>query len=304
MGAYHHEELVAALHVRLGDGPAELFLGQLAGIVATLAERWQVDMREPMGGGGRSVVIAGRRAQQDVILKVSPVPDELTGEIAALQAWSTTSSIAQSSIAPAVLEVAPAEGAYLMERILPGERVRLHGPPTAHDLDRIASIFETIAQSSAHNTVPAAIDVLQERSRGLAPDLAQGWPPECPPPVEVLQSRVQHALQRLPAGTALLHGDCWKGNILVGDQRWMAIDPYGWQGRIEIDIALFSVSAGWGDNYESWRDGLARRLPIDVGVCDDAARIWAVDRCAVACRYGYSAATRVPTLLALSDRLS
>ena len=54
-------------------------------------------------------------------------------------------------------------------------------------------------------------------------------------------------LAELNGDTGLMHGDCSRGNLLMGEGRWWLIDPRGVRGDWQYDVAV----AAWKCRYSA-----------------------------------------------------
>ncbi len=94
--------------------------------------------------------------------------------------------------------------------------------------------------------------------------------PHLPPPlarrVETLARDLPNRLPKHPR-PALLHGDCWGGNVLVSHGALAAfIDPACYYGHAEVDVAMLGLFNRPGDVFEKGygrpEPGAAERMPI------------------------------------------
>ena len=84
--------------------------------------------------------------------------------------------------------------------------------------------------------------------------------------IENLARDLPNRLPKHPRA-ALLHGDCWGGNVLVSRDRLAAfIDPACYYGHAEVDIAMLGLFNRPGDAFERGygtpEPGAANRMPI------------------------------------------
>jgi streptomycin 6-kinase len=203
-------------------GPAfDAWWDSLPQRTATLAERWGLDLGEPIPRGNTSLLIRCRRGGRGAVLKLSPDAELAAEEARALRAWQPSGRV------PAVWED---EGdALLMEAIEPGTPIRdgprretaalralldgLHAAPS----DGFPSLAERVEFIYAH-WIPRLRGVADmERARDVALELAAGY--EGPP--------------------ALLHGDLHLGNVLDGTRGLVAIDPRACAGDPDFDAVDF-----------------------------------------------------------------
>lgn len=76
--------------------------------------------------------------------------------------------------------------------------------------------------------------------------------------IERLAARLERWIDE-PARPALVHGDCWGGNILVRDGKVAAfIDPALYYGHAEMDLAFSTMFATFGEDFfAAYRDHAA-----------------------------------------------
>jgi streptomycin 6-kinase len=205
-------------------GPAfEAWWESLPQRTAVLAERWGLELGDPIPRGNTSLLIRCRRGGEGAVLKLSPEVELAAEEARALRAWEPTERV------PAVWEY---EGdALLLEALEPGTPIAdgprrdsaelralldgLHAAPS----DGFPPLAERVEFIYAH-WIPRIRGVSAEDME-LARDLAATY--ERPP--------------------ALLHGDLHLGNVLDSARGPVAIDPRACAGDPDFDAVDFVL---WG----------------------------------------------------------
>lgn len=201
---------------------AEAWFGELPGMLATLAERWQLDLGSPIPRGSVSAVYQCRMADgRPAVLKASPDRARLAFEAAALQAWHTVHT-------PAVIALDAQLGALLLEAIEPGTPLDLSlaHPGTDQIAELLSALHESGIPNPSYPTAMRRVIYLFSASARLYerhPELTALIPPQ-------LYQRGHQLATRLAehhGPVVLLHGDLTPGNILHGGARrgLVAIDP-------------------------------------------------------------------------------
>ena len=214
------EEVRRRLTARFGAGVGT-WLDDLPRLLATLVDRWQVELGPTVPRGGMSVVVRCRTGDgRPAVLKASPDRTRLANEAAALGRWATTH-------VPQVYAVDERAGALLLEAVTPGT-------PLAESpvLPRAAGVAELLTSLYGNGVPDPAYPVLAQRVAYLFesgrkpyardPALSQVVPPS----LYERGRQLAIGLLRHVAPTALLHGDLTPGNVLDGGDRGLvAIDP-------------------------------------------------------------------------------
>jgi streptomycin 6-kinase len=219
--------------VRATFGAAgENLLRDLPGIVAESKARWRLELFAPFDNLSFNYVAPGRLADgTQVVLKIGvPANKELHAEIATLRLYGGKGMVR-------LLDAAPEQGVFLLERLLPGSS--LVSEPDDSRATRIAA--ETMRalrltepdQHSFPTTADwfAGLQKLRNRFAG-----ASG------PFPERLVSTAEELSTQLHASSAtnvLLHGDLHHDNILCSDLNWVAIDPKGVIGEPCYEVGAF-----------------------------------------------------------------
>lgn len=230
------------------NGPE--WLAALPARLSDLASRWALTVGEPFA---LSVNWVGAARWQDraVVLKLSPSPEALAREVAALRAYA-----AAELPVPEVLRHEP--GAYLMDR--------LDGP----------SQWPAAGWSAEHDAAGAhTAGALLARLRGVMPANPQPFEPlnmvaaalhePAPGVPPALLDRARSLLGELSAGQPqqLLHGDLHHGNLLWHGNHLHLTDPHGYWGPFGFEVGAWLRNPSPG--FEARADLgplLARRVAI------------------------------------------
>jgi streptomycin 6-kinase len=205
---------------------------QLPGVLATLTDRWHLDIGEQIPRGSVSVVYRcrlpdGRRG----VLKVSPDRARIAAETAALKAWHTVH-------VPGVIASDVALGALLIEAVEPG--VPLDAPAGDASSEAISELVGALHLGTPNPSFPPVAErvaylfrsseALYRRDAGLTVVIsketyARGW-------------ELAKRLARLDHRDVLLHGDLTPSNILIGGEErgLVAIDPAPCIGDAAFDV--------------------------------------------------------------------
>jgi streptomycin 6-kinase len=285
------------LVTRFGAG-AESWWERLPGVVAALAERWTLDVGEPVGRGNTSLVVRCRRADgRGAMLKLTPDPDLAAAEASALAAWSASRRV------PELWGTDAAAGALLLEAI-PGETqvgrdvpladvaaliAELHAAPAPGDPasppGRVAAPGDPAAPPtdlvSPHDGVAAPGDPVSPPDRVAAPGEpvplgdrvefvfghwiarhARGGAIAAVPVARLERGRgLARALVAAAGPRVLLHGDLHPGNVLDGGARGLvAIDPRPCIGDPAFDAVDWVF---WGADDPAPGSRAAARSPSD-----------------------------------------
>jgi streptomycin 6-kinase len=202
------------------------WLATVPGTVAALAERWGLEIGEPLRGGVLSCVFAVSTAEGDpAVLKLAGPWDRPADEIACLERW-------QGVGAPLLLQADPDRGALLLERIEPGTSA-VEAEPAA-----VASLVECL-----HLAPPPGMRELADVARGrVERALADG---------RASSYQADWAIARIDAlgadapAPVLLHGDFDERNILASASRGLvAIDPLPCVGDPAYDAGHWAQANG------------------------------------------------------------
>lgn len=214
---------------RAEPGGAE-WLDRLPGIAADCADRWQLELGEPIPAHISLVVTATSADGAPAILKVNFPEEESEHEADALAHWAGVGAVA-------LLDHDPERRALLVERCEPGTQ-----------------LWAVEDEEEANSIAASALRRLWRATPDEAPyrrldDLANRWAEELPARWEQLGGPFERAL--LDAGVSLLrelgptqselvvaHQDFHGGNLLrAAREPWLAIDPKPVLAEREFDTA-------------------------------------------------------------------
>jgi streptomycin 6-kinase len=268
-----------------GDA-GRVWLGELPGRIAGLAERWRIVPGEPFGEEGAVSWVAPATTARggEAVLKVFLPDIENALEADALRHYDGRG---------AVRLLAEEPGAMLLERLRPGTSLW-----AVEDDDRATEILASVADELWR---PA------ERRHGfrlLASD-AERWAQEIPQDWERAGRPFPRSLAELGARLAaelavsqgeqvVLHQDLHGGNVLAAERSpWLAIDPKPLVGEREFDLA-----SRIRDDRDHITEALAQRrldlLTRLLGLDRERARGWAIVH---ALAWGYQGRAVVPEMV-------
>jgi streptomycin 6-kinase len=219
-----------AQHMLLLHGAAgQVWLDQLPGLVAFLAERWQLEIGKPFANLSYTYVAQARQANgTPVVLKVGVINPELLCEIAALAVYDGRG-------AARLLAADEDEGALLLERLEPGTAL------TQLQDDEQATAVAAEVMKQLWRPVPSGhyFPTTVRWAEGLK-RLRMTFDGGSGPFPERLVAMAERLFAELLAQSdepVLLHGDLHHENILsAGGQSWRAIDPKGLVGEPAYEV--------------------------------------------------------------------
>jgi streptomycin 6-kinase len=250
------EDLTAHLIRRLGD-PVTSWCDGLPALLASLAERWRLELGAPflVGNRNRSAVFRCVRADgMPAVLKLSPDLPAMAEQVATLKLFGPGGRV------PAVLNADVDAGAVLLERIEPGTPVRdLPEPPSATqwaELMRGLHVATVPPDYSRHlrDQCDKAFDGIGRRASDPV-SLAD---------VETGAARARALLATEPA-RVLLHGDLHLANVLDGgpSRGLIAIDPGACFGDPCFDAVDYLLNGAGREGIETRCAALAAASELD-----------------------------------------
>lgn len=284
---------------RFGAG-AEVWFGELPGMLAALAQRWRLQIGPPIPRGSVSAVYwcqmtDGRRA----VLKASPDRTRLAFEAAALGAWHTVRT-------PAVIALDEQLGALLLEAIEPGTPLAVSS--ACPSVDRVAGLLTSLHQSGVpdplYPAVAQRVAYLFDVSARLYqrhPDVTALIPPELYQRGHALATR----LAQDDRPVVLLHGDLTPGNILDGGpgRGLVAIDPAPCCGDASFDaIDLILWQADDLQVIQTRTERLAAATGMDAQRLSDWCAAFAAMSALELASQGKGSGPRIETLLELASQ--
>lgn len=195
------------------------------------------------------------RGDEPVVLKVFVPTEEAMREPLALKAIAGRG-------AARLLDFDAANGAMLLERLMPGEMLVGHS-------DAVRVTCE-VMQTLWHCSPPTVFPGLADWTRSLDGPAAQGLPSS-------LLGRAHTLRESLLAGAdkpVLLHGDLHPMNILSDGAGWRAIDPKGIVGEPAFDCAAFLINRP--STFREDLDMFARTLKIERARIEGWAFVYAL----------------------------
>jgi len=280
-----------------GSAEGNAWIAALPALIAGLADDWDLAAGQLIQHGYHAVVIAARRGDRPVALKVAWPPEQVAAEAQALAAWRGRGAVK-------LLAYDVPRGALLLERL---SHVRsLASLPLADAAVQAGSLLRTLA-IEAPASVPSLQPIAAElaatftgRQRVLGDPVPGAW--------LILAGQLATALAR-DTERLLVHTDLHYGNVLASDrpgQPWVAIDPKPAAGAPERSTAELlwtradelsgpraviglldtlvehggltrSKAVAWSfvRSIDYWLWGLANGLTIDPGRCQRvASALW------------------------------
>jgi streptomycin 6-kinase len=193
--------------------------------VRSAAQAWRVTVDEWLETDS-SVVAYGHRGADPVVLKVVKAHGDewRSGEVAA--------AFGGRGVVRVLEHVG---GAVLLERARPG-RGLFELTRDSHDASATAILADVIA-AMVPNAAPAGCSTVADWGRGFARYRASG-DRQIAPALVTEAAAVQASLEGSQRNARLLHGDLQHYNVIEDrDRGWLAIDPKGVVGEVEIEIA-------------------------------------------------------------------
>ncbi len=273
-----------------GETAGRAWLDGLPGLLAGVADRWELRLGEPYGLSMNYVTSAVRADGTPAVLKLSPPAGELRYEVAALRHFGGSGAVR-------LLAADVDAGAVLLERAEPGE---LLTALQARD-DEAATRIAAEVGIALHRPATAPLRTVDDWARAAFGWLRGRYGGGTGPLPAALLDRAEAEHAELVASSAppvLLHGDLHHDNILTSDRGWLAIDPHGVLGEPAYEAGpLLRNPIGLGGRPDL--DAvLARRVPIlaeAYGVDAERIRGWGRAHNAVSLIWDHEDGDRVDT---------
>lgn len=216
--------------VSIWGAEGSAWLDRLPALVDEFARRWSLESLEAPFEQSYNYVLAARRRDEPVVLKLGVLRAELRSEVAALRLYDGDGAVR-------VLEADPDHGALLLERLLPGE------PLATLAFEDDAAAIAIAAHALARWRRPAPPDhtfpTIADWGRGFERIRARFGGGTGPLPAG-LTGRAESLFSELLASSGppvVLHGDLHHGNILSATREpWLVIDPKGVVGEAEYEV--------------------------------------------------------------------
>jgi streptomycin 6-kinase len=258
--------------VTSADGEAgRRWLAELPGIVDRARRRWLLELAAPFEGGNFAYVApATLPGGSAAVLKVSLVDEETRHEADALTAWAGNGAVR-------LLDADPAEGALLLERLVPGTSLEEHP-----DRDEAVGLGCGVLRR-------LWVDLPPGHPFAAVSELASRWARELPErhlATRVLDDELVGravdaclALSRETATPVLVNRDFHLGNVLSATREpWLAIDPKPLAGEPVFDTGHLLRSLLPRRPERKRVHELAHRLAAELEVDAEAVRAWALVR--------------------------
>jgi streptomycin 6-kinase len=215
----------------------DAWLSVVPGIAERCAERWGLQLGEPLQGGSVGRVFACRGPQgQDLVLKLSPPLTSVEEEARALLHWGGKGSAT-------VVDWSGPDSALLLERIRPGIYIMERDRSRTDDDLAVRAASDVL--NSLHSVPPPAPGVFpsfEERLRWWLDYTARYGEPDAAGTAMLPKlERCALALHASAKRKTLLHGDFVAKNLLLGpDGRYVAVDPIPCIGDPCCDVGQFT----------------------------------------------------------------
>lgn len=211
------------------DGAA--WLASLPDLIERCARRWGLAVGSPFANLSYNYVAPATRADgAPAVLKLGVPRDELSTEIDALRHYAGLGAVR-------LLAADEAEGALLLERLIPGDPL---APLAATDdeaataiaADVMAALWRPASPGHRYPHVAGWFAGLAE----LRAYFAGGTGP-FPAQLVARAEALSAELLATQADPVVLHGDLHHDNILAAGDAWLAIDPKGLLGEPAFEAA-------------------------------------------------------------------
>lgn len=209
----------------------EAWLATLPDLIDRCARRWDLTIGPPFDNLSYNYVApAALAGGAPVVLKLGVPRDELSTEIDALRHYAGSGAVR-------LLAADEAEGALLLERLLPGDPLALLAATddeaaTAIAADVMAALWRPTPAGHRYPHVAGWFAGLAE----LRAHFAGGTGP-FPAPLVARAEALSAELLATQIDTVVLHGDLHHDNILAAGGVWLAIDPKGLLGEPAFEAA-------------------------------------------------------------------
>lgn len=208
------------------------WLERLPGLIADARGRWSLTLGEAFAYPSLSLVAPAARADGSAaVLKIGFLADELACEIEALRLYGGRGCVH-------LYDAVPADGALLLERLLPGTSLEHVADDAAATSIAAGAMLAMWRPAPTEHRFPTVTDWLGGLRR-LREHFAGGTGPLPAGLVERAEGLGADLLAS-QAEPVLLHGDLQHYNILRAEREpWLAIDPKGVVGEPAYEVGAF-----------------------------------------------------------------
>jgi streptomycin 6-kinase len=238
---------------------------RLPSLVAERARVWELVLEEPFEATYHWVA-PGRRGSTEVVLKVGIATEEgdLAREAAVLAAWDGAGAVRLLEV-----DVSADCAALLLERVRPG--TDLTALPDEEAFPLLGRVGRALHASSAARPAAAVEPAALAELRAGHPLL--------PSSVTSAAADRLDGLLASAAAPVLCHGDLHHGNVLLGGDGPVAIDPRGvWaEPALDVSVAMLNPLGMLPRDRSALAALLERRLALlcpAMGVDADRGRAW------------------------------
>lgn len=213
--------LLSHLRSDLGSDAEATVEGRL-GVARRLAREWRVVVDGWLPGATCSLVLTGRRGDEEVVLRTPVTAWEIEASLRALLAFAGRGGVE-------ILASDSESGTTLMPRLRPGHT--LAEVPEEEAVEAAAGLMRLMRGTAGSG--PTVGEYLQTTLEAcplpssLRPDLAGD------------AARLTRSLLDTSPPPAMLHGDLHHFNVLRHGSEWIAIDPEGMVGDPAYECAAF-----------------------------------------------------------------
>lgn len=232
------------------------WLQALPGLVAELAERWQLTVKAPFALSYNYVAPVVRADGTEAVLKIGVPSPELTTEIAAQELYAGRGMVQ-------LLEIDHPRRAMLLERLRPGTPLaRL----AAKDDEQATLIAAQVMQQLFLPPPPVHPFPTLDRWLGSIDEHRRRYGGSGPLPARRFEQAEAYRDELLASEgpPVVLHADLHHDNILqAGHAGWLAIDPKGVVGEAEYEVGTL-LHNPWSDllHWPAPRRTTVRRVDL------------------------------------------
>ncbi len=220
--------------VSIHGQPGQEWLDNIPTLQADLVARWSLRDIQPLHDLSYNYLVYGITSENlPVVLKMGVPHPALNAEIQSLKEFDGKGAVR-------LIDADPLQGALLLERIIPGDDLRII--PDDRAATRIAAgVMKELWKTGPPAAVfPDTADWCQGFQRYLNINQEDG-----PLPAELVQqaSKMAADLQTSSPNQLLLHGDLHHRNILKTEANtWIAIDPQGVIGEPAFEVGALLLN--------------------------------------------------------------